>query len=66
MLQFINCRFTTEKCEPLKCLNTVQVAGCYKFIDKFVDEHGDECKLKYSEYEVIGEHSVKTDRVEFK
>lgn len=66
MLQCVKDRFTTEKGEPLKYLVTTQGYGCCRFIGDFLDEHGDGCKLKYSEYEVIGEHSVKTDKIEFK
>ena len=66
MLQYVKDRFTTEKGEPLKYLVTAQGYGCCMFIGDFLDEDGNECKLKYSEYEVIGEHSVKTDKIEFK
>ena len=66
MLQYVKDWFTTEKGEPLKYLVTAQGYGCCRFIGDFLDEDGNECKLKYSEYEVIGEHSVKTDKIEFK
>ena len=66
MLQYVSDRFTTEKGEPLGYLDTTLVEGYYKFIGKFEDEHGDVCNLTYKEYGVIGEHSVKTDKIEFK
>ena len=66
MLQYVKDRFTTEKGEPLKYLVTAQGYVSCRFIGDFLDEDGNERKLKYSEYEVIGEHSVKTDRIEFK
>ena len=66
MIQYIIDCFTTLEGEPIEHLDTFQTYNNHYLTGDFLDEQGSECKLKYSEYEVIGEHSVKTDKIEFK
>ena len=66
MLQYISDCFTTLDGEHIEYLDTFQTHNDHYLTGDFLDEQGSECKLKYSEYEVIGEHSVKTDKIEFK
>ena len=66
MLQYIYDSFTTLAGSPVERLEVFKTYGNNYLTGDFLDEQGSECKLKYSEYEVIGEHSVKTDKIEFK
>lgn len=66
MLQYIYDSFTTLEGVAIEHLDIFQIDDNHYLTGDFLDDQGSECKLKYSEYEVIGEHSVKTDKIEFK
>ena len=66
MLHYISNSFTTMSGEAVGSLSTYQTYSDHHFDGDFLDVHGAECRLKYTEYEVVGEHSVKTDKIEFK
>ena len=66
MLQYIYVSFTTLAGSPVERLEVFKTDNDHYFDGYFLDVHSAECKLKYTTHEMIGEHSAKTDKIEFK